>query len=142
MSYNQKKETMEAIQAGERALTSLRCAQSCLSSARSFGVWDIVGGGFLSSMLKRSRMNEAKANVEQAKYDLQRFSKELSDVSMYCDLHIETGDFLSFADWFFDSFLVDWLMQDRIRKAEQQVSEAIGRVEAIVKQLWNSYDVM
>lgn len=51
-------------------------------------------------MLKHSKMDHAKQNMDQAKYDLRNFSRELNDVNMACDLHIDTGDFLSFADYF------------------------------------------
>ena len=54
---------------------------------------------------------------------------------MACHLDIETGDFLSFADWFFDGFVVDWMVQDRINQASRQVAEAIQRVEGILRQL-------
>ena len=43
--------------------------------------------------------------MEQAKYDLRNFSRELNDVNMVCNLNIDTGDFLSFADYFFDGFV-------------------------------------
>ena len=80
-------------------------------------------------------MDAAKQNMEQAKYDLQDFSRELRDVSISCNLEIETGGFLSFADWFFDSFLVDWMVQDQINKARDQVEQAIWQVENILRQL-------
>lgn len=86
-------------------------------------------------MVKHSKMDKAKDDMEQAKYDLRNFSRELQDVSMHCDLNIETGDFLSFADWFFDGFFVDWMVQDRINKARSQVDEAIRRVERVLDQL-------
>lgn len=73
--------------------------------------------------------------MEQAKYDLRSFSKELNDVNMACNLNINTGDFLSFADYFFDGFVVDWVVQDRINNAKRQVEEAIRRTESIVSQL-------
>ncbi len=73
--------------------------------------------------------------MEQAKWDLKNFSKELEDVNISCQLHIETGDFLSFADWFFDGFIVDWLVQERIGQASQQVEQAIRRVEEILREL-------
>ena len=50
-------------------------------------------------------------------------------------LYIDTGDFLSFADYFFDGFVVDWVVQDRINNAKRQVEEAIRRTESIVSQL-------
>lgn len=41
----------------------------------------------------------------------------------------------SFVDWFFDGFVVDWMVQDRINQASRQVAEAICRVEGILRQL-------
>ena len=95
----------------------------------------MFGGGFISTMAKHSKMDRAKQNMEQARYDLRNFSRELNDVNMACHLDIETGDFLSFADWFFDGFVVDWMVQDRINQASRQVAEAIRRVERILRQL-------
>ncbi len=60
---------------------------------------------------------------------------KLNDVNMACNLNINTGDFLSFADYFFDGFVVDWVVQDRINNAKRQVEEAIRRTESIVSQL-------
>ena len=95
----------------------------------------MFGGGFFTTMLKHSKMDQAKRNMEQAKYDLRNFSRELNDVNMACNLNIDTGDFHSFADYFFDGFVVDWVVQDRINNAKRQVEEAIRRIESIVNQL-------
>ena len=133
--YDLEKEKREAIDAGNRALNSLRTARENLNSAKNWGLVDMFGGGFFSTMLKRSKMSQAKQEMEQAKYDLRNFSKELNDVSMMCDLNIDTGNFLSFADYFFDGFVVDWMVQDRINTARRQVDEAIRRTESIVNQL-------
>ena len=73
--------------------------------------------------------------MDQARYDLKNFSRELKDVDMGLDLSIEIGEFLAFADWFFDGFVVDFMVQSRINKAASQVDEAIRRVKAIVEQL-------
>lgn len=137
MAYDLEKEKREAIAAGHRALNSLRAAQNDLDSAKNWGLWDMFGGGFFSTMIKRSKMDAAKGNMEQAKYDLQIFSRELRDVSVSCNLEMETGDFLSFADWFFDGFIVDWMVQERIGKARSQVAEAIWQVENILRRLQN-----
>lgn len=68
-------------------------------------------------------MDQAKQNMEQDKYDLQNFSRELNDVNMACNLNINTNDFLAFADYLLDGFVIDWMVQDRINKAKQQVRE-------------------
>lgn len=133
--FNYEKERREAVEAGRRALDSLYRAQKELNSAKNWGLADMFGGGFLTTMVKRSKMGNAREYMEQAKWDLQHFSKELNDVNMVCELHIEMGDFLSFADYFFDGFVADWLVQDRINNARDQVNNAIYRVEAILDQL-------
>ena len=135
MAYDIYKETQEAIDAGERAISSLRAAQKELSSARNWGIYDMLGGGFISTLIKHNKMDNAQGYMEQAKYDLSSFSKELRDVNMAVNLNIDTHDFLTFADWFFDGFIADWLVQDRINDARGQVDEAIRRVESIVRQL-------
>ena len=111
MGYDIEKEKREAIEAGQRALSSLRTAKENLNSAKNWGLVDMFGGGFFSTMLKHSKMDQARQNMEQAKYDLRNFSRELNDVNMACNLNINTGDFLSFADYFFDGFVVDWMVQ-------------------------------
>lgn len=88
MTYDLEKEKREAVEAGKRALRSLRDAEEQLNSAKNWGLWDMFGGGFLS-----------------------------------------------FADWFFDGFVVDWMVQDRISQASCQVANAICRVEGILRQL-------
>ena len=133
--YDIEKEKREAINAGNRALNSLRTARENLNSAKNWGLADMFVGGFFTTMLKHSKMDQAKQNMEQAKYDLRNFSKELNDVNLACDLHMDTGDFLSFADYFFDGFVVDCIVQDRINTARRQVDEAIRRTEYIINQL-------
>ena len=118
MGYDIEKEKREAIEAGRRALNSLQAAKENLNSAKNWGLVDMFGGGFFTTMLKHSRMDQAKRNMEQAKYDLRNFSRELNDVNMACNLNIDTGDFLSFADYFFDGFVVDWVVQDRINNGK------------------------
>lgn len=135
MAYDLEKEKQEAIDAGERALRSLNAAKENLNSAGNWGIVDMLGGGFFTTMMKRSKMDQAQSNMDQAKYDLQKFSKELRDVSMNCDLNIDVGSFLSFADYFFDGFFVDWMVQDKINRAKDQVAEAIRQVERVMVQL-------
>ena len=125
----------EAIDAGERALTSLRMAQEKLNSAGNWGLFDMFGGGLFSTMIKRSKMDDASKLMETAKSDLKRFQKELKDVNVPLDMRMEVGSFLSFADFFFDGFVADYLVQSKISDAKEQVSDAIIRVEQILNEL-------
>lgn len=125
----------EAMDAGERALSSLRKAQEQLNSAGNWGLFDMFGGGLFSTVMKHSKMNDAQDLMESAKSDLKCFQKELGDVNVPLDLKMEVGNFLSFADFFFDGFVADWLVQSKISDAKEQVSDAIYRVEQIMHSL-------
>lgn len=130
-----KREMKEAMDAGERALTSLRNAQEKLNSAGNWGLFDMFGGGLFSTIMKRSKMDDAQQLMEAAKTDLKRFQRELKDVNIPLDLRMEVGSFLSFADFFFDGFVADYLVQSKISEAKEQVSDAIIRVEQILNEL-------
>ena len=52
-TYNHEKEISEAIAAGERALHGLQEAQSKMDSARNWGLFDIIGGSFISGMMNK-----------------------------------------------------------------------------------------
>lgn len=130
-----QREIDEAIRAGQQARDSLLKAKDCLKSAGNWGLLDMFGGGLFTTFVKRTRMNDAEQLVQQARSDLKRFGKELADVESIADFHVETGNFLTFADYFLDSFLMDWLVQSKIRDAQKQVDDAIEKVEYILQQL-------
>ncbi len=129
------RERQEAIDAGERALDSLYGVRKELESAGNWGLLDMFGGGLFTTFVKHSKMGDAQRYMERAKRDLAAFSRELADVSE--TLNINSGDFLTFADYFFDGFLADMMVQSRIHDAQRQVDDAIYRVESILSRLRN-----
>lgn len=95
----------------------------------------MLGGGLISDLIKHSKMEEASKSMEEAKYHLQRFRKELSDVNGNFNLQLNVGGFLSFADFFFDGFVADYLVQSKISEARRQVDDAIAKVSRILEDL-------
>lgn len=134
-SYDFEREKREAIQAGREALKSLSDAKGHLNSASNWGLLDIFGGGFIVNMLKHSKMDDARRSMQRAQYDLRSFSRELRDVSNRVDLSIDISNFLGFADFFFDGFLADMMVQKKINDAKREVDQAIGMVNT------NLYDL-
>ncbi len=132
---DREKELREAKLAGQEALDCLNRAADSLKSAGNWGIVDMLGGGLISTFIKHSKMNGAEELVQQARSALKRFQKELMDVETVEDFHIETGDFLAFADYFFDGIIADWLMQSRINDAREQVENARQKVMYIMRQL-------
>lgn len=135
MSFDYNKERSEAVEAGKRARKSLRNALDSLNSARGWGIYDMLGGGFISTMIKHSRMKKASGYLEEAQEDMRNFARELGDIRDYVDIDLATGDFWGIADWFFDGLLSDWIMQGRINEARSQVKKAIRQVDEILDRI-------
>ena len=135
---NESTEIREAIAAGEKALNSLYLAQEKLKSARSWGMFDLFGGGLLSDMIKHSKMNDASKYMEEAKRQLQIFQKELKDTKLSVDLRMKVSSFLSFADFFFDGLIADYMVQSKISSAREQVDDAIVMVTDVLNALKSS----
>lgn len=129
MAFEQ--ELDEALEAADYALDCLRKAESDLDTASSWGMFDILGGGLISTLIKHNDMDDAQAHMEEAKGALEKLGQELKDVDYQINLDFTVSDFLSFADYFFDGLLADLFVQDRIDEAEQQVKETITKVESI-----------
>ena len=133
MNEIEAKEIGEAIDAADDALEHLRSARKYLDSAGNWGLLDMIGGGLISGIMKHSKMGDAEREIDNARYALQKFSKELRDVSGYNSIHI--NEFLTFADFFFDGFVADILVQSKISDGKRQCDDAIRRVEGIRSEL-------
>jgi hypothetical protein len=134
-NYDYQKEVNEAIQSADNALYYLNNANQYLDSAGGWGILDLLGGGFISTLAKHSKMDKAQQELQQAKYAVQSFKKELQDVGRIDNIDINVGDFLTFADFFFDGFVADWLVQSKIRDAQKQINDAIYQITYIKNQL-------
>lgn len=130
-----KKEVKEVIRAGEQALFSLQCAQGKLKSAANWGLLDVFGGNFITGMAKHSKIQEASKYLEMAKMDLEAFQDELKDVNHVFNLELEIGQFLSFADFFLDGFIVDYIVQSKIAEVKNEVDQVIVQTEGVLKKL-------
>lgn len=129
------KEIDEAIRAGRKALDSLRSADDQLDKALKYGLWDMFGGRFTATLLKHSRMDDAQYYIDKAREDLQVFNRELSDVSEYLDIQVQMDDFMTFADYFFDGFFADYLVQKKISEAKDRTEQAIEEVQTVLTKL-------
>lgn len=138
MDEREKKEIKEAVDAADVALLHLRSARESLGSAGRWGLYDIfTQGGWIAGILKHRKMSDAETEMELAKYALNHFCKELRDVKGFEPVHV--GEFLKFADIFFDGILVDLVAQSKINEAKEQCDSAINQVVYIRKKLMNRY---
>ena len=121
--------------AGTRALQSLDEAADQLDSARNWGLLDILGGGILTSLVKRSRLDGASEEVERAQRDLEAFARELRDCSGVTGVDLRRSDMLELFDIAFDNSITGLFVQSRIEDARADVRRARARVQAILAEL-------
>ena len=129
------REIQEAIQAGLAAQRALEEMSGDLSGAENWGIWDMVGGGMMATFAKHGCLDDAQDAAYEARRALSRFRTELADVSSDQVPDVELGEFALFADYFFDGLFADLLVQSRIRDAQRQVDDILGRVEQLVARL-------
>lgn len=130
------RETEEARVAGSRASERLAAAEEKLRSASNWGTYDMLGGGMIATHIKHSRIEEARQIMYDAQHALRMFEKELADLDWRSGAgDVEIGGFLSFADYFFDGFLSDWIVQGRIREALDKVERGLSEVGRQLQRL-------
>ena len=127
-----KRERQEAIDAGHRALRSLREAKRQLSVAKGLGWWDLLGGGSFVSIAKHFKINNARTALADARSDLRIFSRELRDLSL--EPYIDIGGFLAVFDMM-DNFFADVLVQSQLSEASRKVDETIAWVEDALRRI-------
>lgn len=135
MTKDRATEIREAIDAADAALKHLGNAVDMLDDAGRWGIVDMLGGGPITTLLKHRKISDAQDEIDEAKRALRIFVKELDDVDEATGLNVELGSGLQFADIFFDGVLADWIAQNKIDRAKQQVADAMRQVYAVRSQL-------
>lgn len=130
-----KKELQEALAAGEAVVTELDYAIQSLSSAEGWGTWDMLGGGIIATSIKHSRIDEAQTHAQNATYGLSRFQRELADVNISNTVDINIGSFNTFADYFFDGLIADWVVQSKVEQSMQSVRSTAENVAGVMHAL-------
>jgi hypothetical protein len=130
------REVNEAIMAGNDAKSGLEQIIESLESAGNWGTWDMLGGGFVSTAMKHSRIDEAREAAGRVQQLLYRFKRELGDVDGAVQgINIEIGSFETFADYFFDNLITDWVVQSKINNALEGARDALRKVDTILYDL-------
>lgn len=130
------KEVDEAIEVGEQALKSVESTIKSLEKAENWGLWDMFGGGLISTMVKHNHIDEARNYAEKAQRLLGKFKREISDINMITNSVIYVGTFETFADYFFDGLIYDWVVQSEIGKSLDTVKNTKNQIDRAMSKLY------
>lgn len=131
-----------AIRAANDALAHLERAADLLDDASRWGVVDMLGGSFATTLLKHRKIDDAQDEVDAAKRALQLFVGQIDGIEGV-GLNVELGGVLQFFDLFCDNVINDLFAQRRIKDSQRRVDEAIREVRRVRDQLcrmWRSWD--
>jgi chromosome segregation ATPase len=129
------REITEAVTAGNSVIVDLDQAIKSLGSAEGWGIWDMLGGGLITDMIKHSHIDDARNSVNNAQEKISRFKRELADVQKNAEVQINIGELASFADFFFDGLIFDWIVQSKIEDSLAQSSKAKSTIAQTIKEL-------
>ena len=134
---NQQKEIQEAINAGNQAFYIARKILEDLNSAKNWSTFDLMGGGLIADMAKYDKLNKVQDQIQDLQNALRGFRTELADVRerISGNLYVEIGDFLHFADYFFDGLFTDWMVYDKINDSRNRTMQTSDQIQKILGQL-------
>lgn len=110
-------------------------AEKKFTSARNWGFLDILGGGFITDLVKHTKLSSASTTMNQINYLLRDLQRELKEVVIPTDFSMNTGTFATFADFVFDGVLADVYMQSKIMTSIEQIKELRRRLEILREKL-------
>jgi len=128
-----------SIEASDKALFKLNKAKKAFDKAGKWGIADILGGGLITTSIKRDHMNEAKGHIQGATNAIESLHKELSCLSdckhINFDGIINNNKYATFGDYIMDCGIIEIYVQSQISKGKDECRAAIRKVEEIKKIL-------
>ncbi|WP_311481526.1 hypothetical protein [uncultured Anaerococcus sp.] len=131
------KELKEAKEAANQLIIRIDAGLNQLKSASSWGILDILGGGFISSLVKRNKIGEANRSLEEISSSLKTLNKELNDVDISLPDAIPDRFSDELFDLVFDNIFTDIRVQGEIKEnlialkelryAIVEISDRLGR---------------
>lgn len=130
-----QRELDEALWAGEVAKAALAGLLDALGKAQALGRLDMIG--VASNLVKYHQIDEAHRHASAANRALSRFQMELADVQArhHAELTVDISTLATFADYFLDDLVSDWVVQCRIDKSKRSAGIARTRVNRTLRAL-------
>ena len=124
-----------ALMLTDQLIDCLDSAEHQLSSARNWGFLDVLGGGLIVDLIKHSKLHNAQATMEHVNALMQELQQVLGSISIPGDYRMEVGGFATFADFFFDSGIVDIYMTAKIMNSLSEVRKLKERAYDLKRRL-------
>lgn len=126
----------EALKACDDTIRSIDKVIDKLSSAKNWGFYDILGGGFFSSLIKHNKMNDAEYLIDDVNKNIKNLQKELNDINIDFRGYESSSSLNKILDIAFDNALFDVLTQNNINKNLRSLKSLKHDVEDIKRKVY------
>lgn len=106
----------EAGQICERALQRVDAALAHLKSAKSWGVFDLWGGGFLTSYFKTNKIGKAEKEIEFLHEELRKLKDTSDEVRYALDGFEALTSLQKTLDIGLDDIYTNWKNQEQVKR--------------------------
>lgn len=136
----QEQELQEAIIAGTSALRTMADLQQNLHSAKDWSARESRTPAFWADHARHEQLEEAREHVDRLQIQMQKFNKELSDVTIRPSLQPSIQRMLSFSDFLFDGILSDMAVTERINQSCTLADQTRECILGVLRQLQNTLE--
>jgi hypothetical protein len=131
-------EMAKAAQAANAARQALLQTDDKLGSASGWNAYDtFFGGGMLATVMEHSRLDEAAAAAAEADRRMAVLRTDLTELDQVEQTSpvITLSSATRFVDMWFDNIFTDLAVRDRIKQAQQNVSQSLRLVSTVEERL-------
>lgn len=107
----------------QETITHLDKITDQLESAKRWSWADLLGGEFITSMVKRKKMKNISEDLQQLQPKLQHLKHALEDANIQVDSAIDHSTSHQFFDTFFDNIITDLKVQGEIKDMLAELKE-------------------
>jgi hypothetical protein len=133
---SRQKEIDEALIVCRKLIASLSSAKDDLASAKGWGMFETLGDGLISDIVKQDQLKRVSQYILDSSEKAKRLTSELSDLKPYFDFEIVEIDALSKTyDIFFDQIFLDSAIQRQIEDAYLKICKNQALAESVLKKL-------
>lgn len=125
------KELKEAKEAADLVIGKIDQAIKELNSASNWGILDLLGGDFIPSLIKRTKIGKANDILNDLPKSLESLNKELSDVDISLPSGVPNRLSDELFDTIFDNIFTDFRVQGEIKEnllALKELRHTVGDI--------------
>lgn len=132
MDQSMREEYIEVRQVAEKVLADIDGALNQLKRAKNWSMWDLFGGEFMTSWMKRRRMQDAEDYLSRLCNHLKELSDELQDVDHEQIASIDFSPSRAFWDLIFDNVFTDYKVHQEIKDAIYDLEKLRIEIEQLI----------